>query len=244
MKATKSMKIDALFFAAHPDDIELCCGGTLLKLSKAGKFVGIADLTQGELSTRGDLETRKKETCDAANVLGVTVRDNLNLPDGKIVKNEENKLKIINLLRAYKPEIIFLPYYYDRHPDHIHASELIKEAAFYSGLSKIKTESEGNVQDAHRPSRIIYFMQTYTFEPSFIVDITDEFETKMNAILCYHSQFYNPESSEPETFISDKKYLEFIKARAEFYGFKIGVKYGEPFFTDEDIKIDPLNLFY
>ncbi|RPI14815.1 MAG: bacillithiol biosynthesis deacetylase BshB1 [Ignavibacteriae bacterium] len=237
------MKLDVLFFAAHPDDIELCCGGTLLKLVRAGKFVGIADLTQGELSTRGTIDIRKQETCDAANVLGVPYRINLNMQDGNITNTENNRLKIIQVIRTCRPDIIFLPYPYDRHPDHIHASELIRDAAFYSGLSKIESEFENKKQEAHRPAKSVYFMQTYTFEPSFIVDITNEFDSKMNAILCYRSQFHNPESNEQETFISDKKYLDNIKARAEYYGFKIGVKFGEPFYMEETIKIDPLNLF-
>jgi bacillithiol biosynthesis deacetylase BshB1 len=237
------MKLDALFIGAHPDDIELTCSGTLVKLVNSGKNAGIADLTRGELSTRGTMEIREKETNEATKTLGIIYRTNLNIRDGSIDNTEENRLKVIQIIRACSPELVFLPYPYDRHPDHVHASELIRNAAFYLGLKKIETEFEGKEQLPHRPSKLIYYMHAYTFEPSFIVDITNELESKMKSILCYKSQFHNPGSSESETFISDEKFLEFIKAKAQFYGFQIGAKYGEPFFTNEKIKLDPLNLF-
>ena len=153
-----------------------------------------------------------------------------------------NRLKVIKLIRKYRPQIIFLPYPSDRHPDHIHSSILVKESAFYSGLEKLKTRYNGKLQAHHRPVKMIYYMQTYTFEPSFIVDITEQFEKKMKAVKCYYSQFYNKNMKGPATFISDKKFIEYIEARAAFYGFQIGVKYGEPFYIEEELKIDPFQL--
>jgi bacillithiol biosynthesis deacetylase BshB1 len=237
------MKLDALFFAAHPDDVELSCGGTAAKLVKTGRKVGIIDLTMGELGTRGTIEIRRKESNNAGKILNVLIRENLEIRDGNIENNEVNRLKIITTIRKYQPVIIFIPYHNDRHPDHQNANKLIRESAFYSGLQKIKTTLNGKNQPAFRPARNYYFMQTYTFEPSFIVDITNEFETKMKAIKCYSSQFYNPKSKEPETFISDKKFIEFLEARAKHYGFLIGVKYGEPYFMEDKLKLDINNLF-
>lgn len=237
------MKLHALFFAAHPDDIELSCGGTVIKLAQSGKKTGIVDLTAGELSTRGDLFTRKKETANASKLLGISVRTNLGIPDGNIQNNTENRIKIIQVIRQFTPGIIFLPHYYDRHPDHFHTHELVKEAAFYAGLQKIKTSLNGKSQKPFRPKRNFYFMQTYVFEPSFIVDISDTFDKKMKAVSCYRSQFYNPGNKGPETFISDKRFIEYISARARFYGFSAGTEFGEPFFSEEKIKLLPKDLF-
>jgi bacillithiol biosynthesis deacetylase BshB1 len=237
------MKLDALFFSAHPDDIELCCGGTLAKLIKIGKKAGIIDMTQGELGTRGSSSLRSKESKKAAEVLGVTVRENLKIDDGNLVNTTENRGKVITAIREYTPEVVFAPYFNDRHPDHIHASKLIKEGAFYSGLMKIKSRKNGKIKKSFRPKKIIYYMQTYTFEPSFIIDISNEFETKMKAIKCYSSQFYDPHSKEPQTFISDKKFIEYIESRARFYGFQIGVRFGEPFYIEGSIKLSPEGLF-
>ena len=237
------MNLDVLFFAAHPDDIELSCGGTLAKLVKIGKKVGIIDLTQGELGTRGSKNLRLTEAQKAGRTLGVLLRENLKFKDGNIVNSYANRLKVITAIRKYKPDIIFAPYFNDRHPDHIHASLLVKESAFYSGLMKITSRHSGKLQDHHRPKKIIFYMQTYTFNPSFIIDISKEFELKMKAIKCYSSQFYNPINKDPQTFISDKKFIEYIESRASFYGFQIGVKYGEPYFIEGNIKLSPESLF-
>lgn len=234
------MKLDALFFAAHPDDAELCAGGTIYKLSKAGKKTGIIDLTRGELSTRGSVSVRQKESINAGKILGISVRENLKIPDGNIENTSKNRLKVISVIRKYKPSIIFLPHFHDRHPDHFHTHELVKEGAFYSGLSKIKTPNLA----PHRPGRSFYYMQTYEFLPNVIIDISEAFYTKMRAISCYQTQFYNPGIKAPETFISDKKFIEFIESRSRFYGFKIGAKYGEPFYTEEHLKIGVENLFH
>lgn len=232
------MKLDALFFGAHPDDVELSCGGTVAKFTRARKKVGIIDLTAGELGTRGSKEIRSSESKSAGKALNISVRENLGIPDGNILNNPENRTKVITLIRKYSPTVIFIPYHNDRHPDHKNANSLVRESSFYSGLTKLNTYLNGQDQKPYRPVRNIYFMQTYGFEPSFIVDITDEFETKIKAIHCYSSQFYNPASKEPDTFISDKKFLEYLEARAVYYGFQIGVKYGEPFYVEERIKFD------
>jgi len=234
------LKFDALLFAAHPDDIELSCGGTVIKLSVSGKKTAIVDLTAGELSTRGSLSIRKRESRNAGKILGVNKRINLGIPDGNIQNNLQNRIKIIKLIRHLRPEIIFLPHFHDRHPDHFHTHELVKEAAFYAGLQKIKTTFNGKFQKAYRPLRNIYYMQTYPFEPSFVVDISDVFDKKMQAIKCYISQFYNPSGRGPKTFISDKRFIDYIEARAVFYGFQARIQYGEPFFIDENIKIKDL----
>ena len=233
------MKLDALFFAAHPDDAELCCGGTIAKLVKSGKKTGIVDLTRGELGTRGSVSTRKKEAGIASKVLGLSIRENLKIPDGNIENNHKNRLKVISVIRKYQPAIIFFPHFHDRHPDHRNTHILVKESAFYSGLSKIHTHG----YRSHRPKRNFYYMQTYTFEPSLIVDISDTFNIKMKAIACYPSQFHNPKMKGPETFISDKMFINYISARSGFYGFQIGVKYGEPFYTEEKSKIGSRGLF-
>jgi bacillithiol biosynthesis deacetylase BshB1 len=236
-------KLDILVFAAHPDDAELSCGGTISRFVNLGKKTGIVDLTQGELGTRGSAAIRQTETRNASEVLGLSTRINLKMEDGNIQNTPKNRLKVIKVIRSCRPEIILLPYPNDRHPDHIHASILVKESAFYSGLSRLKSVRDKKVQQSYRPLRLIYYMQTYTFEPSFIIDITNDFDTKMKAVKCYGSQFYNKYSSEPETFISDKKFIEYLEARAKFYGFMAGVKYGEPFYTEEKLNLDPLALF-
>lgn len=237
------MNLDAIFFAAHPDDAELSCGGTIAKMVSRKKKVGIVDLTAGEMGTRGSRETRFKELNKAAIILNITVRENLRIKDGQIENNKTNQLKVIKIIRKYKPGIIFMPYQNDRHPDHSNANRLVRESAFFSGLNKLKTSFSGKNQAAFRPDKNFYFMQTYTFEPSFIVDISEFFDIKMKAVKCYSSQFYDPESKEPDTFISDKKFIEYLEARATFYGFQIGVKYGEPFYCEDNIKLDIESIF-
>ena len=236
----KNKKLDALFFGSHPDDIELTCGGTLIKLVEDGKNVGICDLTRGELSTRGNLQTRKKETENANKVMRISFRENVKLKDGDIQNTYGNRLKIIKIIRIYKPEIVFAPYPDDRHPDHINASNIIRESVYYSGLKKIvnpKTE-------AYRPKKIYYYRHVYEIPVSFIVDISDTFERKMKAIKCYDSQFYSlNKKSESETYISSKLFYYDIESKARYYGFEIGTEFGEPFYCEENLKINSKNLF-
>jgi bacillithiol biosynthesis deacetylase BshB1 len=210
---------------------------------QAGKKVGIADLTLGELSTRGTGYTRKKETEKATNVLGIDTRTNLNLRDGDIQNTYGNRLKLIKLIRKYRPELVFAPFASDRHPDHIKASALIRESVFYSGLRKIVTKSF----DVYRPHSVYYYRHAYDIPISFIYDISDVFDKKLEAILSYSTQFYNEGSSgslkHPETYISSKQFLKDLVSRARYFGFKIGVEYGEPFFCYEDIKMDAETIF-
>lgn len=237
------MNLDVLIFGAHPDDAELAMGGTIALLTKSELKVGIIDLTRGELGTRGTAETRQQEAFNAAISLKVAVRENLEMSDGDIKNSKENLMKVIIAIRKYKPKIVFAPYFNDRHPDHIDASHLIKRAMFSTGLSKIKSFDKEVPQNHYRPEKLFYYMQTYTFEPSFIVDISETFDLKMKAIECYSTQFHNPKSKEPETFISSPEFLNYIKSRAEFYGFSIGKKFGEAFFCEEKIQYDLVNLF-
>ncbi|MBI5662072.1 MULTISPECIES: bacillithiol biosynthesis deacetylase BshB1 [Ignavibacterium] len=236
------MHLDVLVFSAHPDDAELSMGGTIAMLTKNNFKVGLIDLTKGELGTRGTAETRQREAFNAALVLKVALRENLEIPDGNIQINKENIQKVIMTIRKYRPEIIFAPYKNDRHPDHIDASYLVKRAFFYSGLHKIRTFDKEVPQNPFRPDKLFYFMQTYSFEPTFIVDISETFDLKMKAIACYETQFHNPKSMEPETFISRPEFLNYIRSRAEFFGFQIHKKYGEPFFSEEKIELDLLNI--
>lgn len=232
------MTLDVLVFAAHPDDAELAMGGTIARFADEGFNVGIVDLTRGEMGTRGSAETRQKEALEAAKILKTSIRENLLIPDGDIEITNGNIRKVVMLMRKYKPKIVFAPYFSDRHPDHINASKLIKRAMFVSGLEKIKTSESEIAQRAYRPAKLFYYMQTYTFEPSFVVDISNFFETKMKAVWAYSTQFHNPDSNEPETFISSPEFIEYVDARAKFYGFQIGKKFGEPFYCEEKIELN------
>jgi len=236
------MYLDVLIFAAHPDDAELTMAGTIARLSCSNYKVGIVDLTRGELGTRGTAETREREAFQAAIILKLAIRENLLIPDGNIQRNKENLMKVVMAIRRFRPKIIFAPYFNDRHPDHIDASKLVKEAMFVSGLTKVKTFDKEVAQEAFRPNKLFYYMQTYSFEPSFIIDVSDYFDIKMKAVRAFETQFYNPKSKEPETFISQPEFLSFIEARAKVYGFQIGKKFGEPFYCEEKIELDLSNL--
>jgi N-acetylglucosamine malate deacetylase 1 len=236
------MNLDVLIFAAHPDDAELAMGGTIAKLTQSGLKVGIVDLSSGELGTRGSAEIRKHEAHSAAEILKIAHRENLGLKDGSLKSTEEYLKIIITKIRKSQPKILFAPYFNDRHPDHIGTSRLVKEAMFFSGLSKIPTEDNDRIQQPFRPQKLYYYMQTYEFEPSFIIDVSKTFDDKMNAIKAYATQFHNPQSNEPETFISQPNFLKFIEARAKYFGFKIDKDYGEAFFCEEEIEFDLVGL--
>ena len=230
------MNLDVLVFAAHPDDAELGMGGTIIKLITSGKKIGLVDLTKAELSTRGNVKLREKEADEAAKLMKLSFRENLGIPDGDISLSDSNLRKVIVTLRKYQPKIIFAPYLNDRHPDHIGASVLIKQAMFKSGLTKYESSFKGKKQPAYRPAKLFYYMQTYTFIPTFVVDISSTFKDKMKAVMAFKSQFYTSEKKEPSTFISSKNFISYVEARAEYYGFGIGKKYGEPFFCEESIE--------
>ncbi|MCB0731787.1 MAG: bacillithiol biosynthesis deacetylase BshB1 [Ignavibacteriae bacterium] len=233
------MKLDYLAFAAHPDDAELSMGGTIAKLIKQNKKFGIIDLTAGELGSRGNKKTRAEEAKSANKILNLSIRENLGFKDGSVFADDKNTLKIVEIIRKYEPKIIFAPYFNDRHPDHIETSKLIKRAMFFSGVTKVKTKNKGIDQRPFRPKNLFYFMQTYEFQPSFIVDISDTFEIKMKSVLAYKTQFFieGAKNNEPNTFISNPEFVKYLEARAKTFGFKIGKKYGEPFFSEEAIEI-------
>jgi N-acetylglucosamine malate deacetylase 1 len=234
------MKTDVLAIGAHPDDLELSCGGTIAKLVQQGHSVALADLTQGELGTRGTKEIRAREALEAARILGVATRRNLQIPDGGIAIKRENILKVITLIRELQPSILIIPHGVERHPDHVHTHQLCREAWFYSGLEKLPTKLRGTRQHPHRPHHFFEFMQWHEFKPAFIVDISETYETKMESIRAHASQFFNPKSKERETKLSSPEFLHTIETRCKYYGQKIGVKYGEPFLTNFSIGVKDL----
>ncbi len=223
------MKIDILAIGIHPDDVELSCSGTIAKHIALGKKVGILDLTRGELGTRGNAELRTKEANDAAIILGVSFRTQLNLKDCFFENNEENQKKIIEIIRKHQPEIILCNAISDRHPDHGRASKLVSDASFYSGLIKIETHSDNKIQQAWRPKAVYHYIQDQYIHPDFVIDISDFIDIKHKAIMAYSSQFYNPSSNEPETPISSKHFIETINSKMSILGRDIGVKFAEGF---------------
>ena len=235
------MKIDILAFGAHPDDVELGCGGTLHKAVVNGKTVGIIDLTKGELGTRGDIKTRVIEASNAAKVLGVSFRENLETPDGFLTNSKENQLLVINMIRKYQPEIVFCNSFEDRHPDHSKACQLIRESCFLSGLVKIVTEDvDGNVQKFWRPNAVYSYIQWKSLKPEFVVDISSSIDVKISAVKCYKSQFYNPSSDEINTPISTKNFIESIRYRAADLGRLTNLDYAEGFVSDRLIAVESI----
>ena len=237
-------KLDILAIGVHPDDVELGCSGTLINEIKMGKKAGIVDLTQGELSTRGTVETRYKEAEEAATIIGVAVRENLKMRDGFFKNDEEHQLKLIRTLRKYRPDIVIGNILHDRHPDHGRAGQLISDACFLSGLARIETnDEEGRPQVKWRPRYFLQFLQDWFHEPDFVIDISDVFEQRMKSIRAYSSQFSSgPDKVDgPQTYISTPDFLESIVARARMLGKRIGVKYGEGFLTEKKIGIKTLD---
>jgi bacillithiol biosynthesis deacetylase BshB1 len=235
------LKLDILAFGAHPDDVELGCAGTLLGAIAEGKKVGVIDLTKGELGTRGSISQRLSEAQLASELLGLSIRENLGMADGFFINNKEHQLIIIETIRRFQPSIIFCNAPEDRHPDHGRAASLIEEAAFLSGLEKIKTSHEGIAQEAWRPTQVFHYIQSRSLTPHFVVDISKHIEKKMESIMAYRSQFYNPNSNEPDTFISSAAFLEFVKGRAKELGQQIGVQYAEGFITQKTLGINSLD---
>ncbi len=234
------MKLDLLAFGVHPDDIELSCAGTLLVEKKNGKKVGIIDLTQGELGTRGTAETRKEEAANSAAILGVDIRENLEMADGFFKNDEENQRKIIQALRKYRPEIIICNALEDRHPDHGRSAELMNDAAFLSGLRKIKTFEGDKEQQEWRPKYVFHYIQDTYFNPDFVIDISDVFDKKVEAIEAFTTQFYNGEKDdkEPQTYISSPEFLESVINRSKMFGKMIGVKHAEGFISKKMIGLN------
>ncbi|GAA4427834.1 bacillithiol biosynthesis deacetylase BshB1 [Pontibacter saemangeumensis] len=236
------MKLDILAFASHPDDIELGCAGTLIGHIAAGKKVGIIDLTEGELGTRGTPEIRLQEAEAAAEIMGVSVRENLGMADGFFLNDREHQLQVMQKIRQYRPEIVLANALHDRHPDHGRGSELVTEACFKAGLKMVSTkDGQGQEQAAWRPKVVYHFIQDRLITPDIVVDVTPFWDKKMETIRAFRSQFYNPDDSSPNTYISSPEFLNFIESRAQELGHAIGVKYGEGFSSDRLIGVR--NLF-
>lgn len=231
------MKLDILAFGVHPDDVELSCAGVLLVEKANGKKTGIIDLTAGELGTRGDSETRKKEALEAAKILDVDIRENLGMADGFFKHDEEHQRQVICVLRRYQPEIILCNAPNDRHPDHGRSSRLVEDAAFLSGLKKIETTDNGIQQDEWRPKYVFHYIQDRFLVPDFVVDISSVFNQKLQAIKAFSSQFHNGEMDGPQTYISTPGFLESVVYRHKWFGKMIGVEYAEGFISEKKIGI-------
>lgn len=235
------MKLDILAFGAHPDDVELGAAATIAKEISLGKKVGIIDLTQGELGTRGSAELRKKEASEAAKILGILVRENLKFADGFFKNDKEHQLEIIKMIRKYQPEIVLCNAIEDRHIDHGKGSKLVSDACFLSGLQKIETELNGENQLKWRPKVIYHYIQWKNISPDFVVDVTGFIDKKIASVMAYSSQFYDPKSKEPQTPITSKNFTESIEYRAKDLGRLIGVDYAEGFTTERFVAVDSLD---
>ncbi|MEP2669221.1 MAG: bacillithiol biosynthesis deacetylase BshB1 [Cyclobacteriaceae bacterium] len=235
------MKLDILVLAAHPDDAELGCGGTILKQVASGQKVGIVDFTRGELGTRGTIETREQEANTSAKILGLSARENLNFRDGFYVNDEAHQKEVVRVIRKYQPDIVLANAIYDRHPDHGKGSELAFQSCFLAGLNKIETKENGKVQQPWRPRVLYHYIQSQLITPDFVVDVSEHWEKKMESVLAFKSQFHDPGSKEPETYISSQGFLKMLEARGIELGHAIGAQYGEGFTVRRTIGVDNLS---
>ncbi|MEP6597335.1 MAG: bacillithiol biosynthesis deacetylase BshB1 [Ginsengibacter sp.] len=237
------MKADILAFGVHPDDVELGCSGTLIASVVQGKKVVVIDLTRGELGTRGTADTRDEEANNAAKAMNIYTRENLQMADGFFQNDETNVRKVITVIRKYQPEIVLCNAPEDRHPDHGRSSKLVSDAAFLSGLRKIQTIYNNEPQEEWRPNYVFHYIQDRYLKPDFLFDISDHYEKKIKAILCYTTQFNTIDNSEPQTYISNPDFLDVIKARALMFGKRIGVKYAEGYLTTKMIGVKTFDAF-
>ncbi|WP_417786261.1 bacillithiol biosynthesis deacetylase BshB1 [Tenacibaculum sp.] len=235
------MKLDILAFGAHPDDVELGCAATIAKEISEGKKVGIVDLTRGELGTRGSAELRDKEASIAADILGVSVRENLGFADGFFKNDKEHQLEVIKMIRKYQPEIVLCNAIDDRHIDHPKGSQLVSDACFLSGLLKIATELDGVQQEKWRPKQVYHYIQWKNIEPDFVVDVTGFMDKKISSVMAYSSQFFDPKSNEPETPITSKNFTDSIEYRARDLGRLIGVDFAEGFTSERYVAVENLS---
>jgi bacillithiol biosynthesis deacetylase BshB1 len=236
------MKLDVLAIGAHPDDVELGCSGTLIGEVARGKKVGIIDLTQGELGTRGTIETRYAEAAEAARIMGLSARENLKMRDGFFVNDEAHQLILIAALRKYRPEIVIGNIMEDRHPDHGRAGQLIYDSCFLSGLKQVKTVNEEGVeQEAWRPKHLFQYIQDRFYEPDILIDVSEVWEQRMEAIKAYRTQFHSNDSQEPQTYISSPAFMEAVIARGRLLGKRIGVQFAEGFLSKKAIGISTLD---
>jgi bacillithiol biosynthesis deacetylase BshB1 len=231
-------KIDVMAFGAHPDDIEIGCGGTLIKLVGLGYSVALVDMVQGEMGTRGTVETRRAEAAAAAKIIGAVARENLKLEDGNIRADEEAKRRVVEVVRKHRPRLVFIPYYKDRHPDHYHASQVAYEGIFLAGLAQYETG-----QESYRPLRVLYYMGWYEFEPTFIVDISAQFDQKMDAIYAFSTQFKPGDSFYEQARLTSRQYNWALVHRMAYYGSLIGKQYGEGFLIRGRMEVEnPLEV--
>ena len=235
------MKLDILAFGAHPDDVELGCAGTLAKEISLGKKVGIIDLTRGELGTRGSVAIRNAESAAASVIMGVSVRENLDMRDGFFINNEAHQMQVIKMIRKYRPEIVICNAIDDRHIDHGKGSKLVSDACFLSGLQQVKTDIDGIKQDFFRPKLVYHYIQWKNITPDFVVDISEFNNIRLEAILAYKSQFYDPNSIEPQTPIATKNFKDSLNSRAQDFGRLIGVDFAEGFTVERVVAIDSLS---
>lgn len=239
------MKLDILVICAHPDDAELSCSGTLIKAIKDGKKVGVVDLTKGEMGTRGTPELRMEEAAKASKVMGLVVRDNLGFADFFFKNDSEHQKEVSRIIRKYQPEVIITNAPEDRHPDHGKGARLVVDSCFMSGLRKVETVEDGKLQELWRPQNVFHMIQSNYLTPDFVIDVTEEWETKVKAIKAFGSQFFVGEnvdtaSGEPQTFISTPQFMQFLEARAREYGQRVGVQYAEGFIKSAPIKVKSL----
>jgi len=228
-----SASLDVLALAAHPDDVELCAGGTVCRLTAAGHRVGVVDFTRGELGSRGTPEGRMEEAKRAAEILGLSARENLGLPDGDIANTKANQRAVIEVIRQYRPRVVLINSLECRHPDHGAAARLSIDAMYYAGLRMVETTGpDGHPQQPWRPAHVLHYMQAIEFDPTFVVDVSDVWDQRIEALQAFQSQFFNPDydpgEDEPETFISNPTFFEWIEGRARTYGYKVGATFGEP----------------
>lgn len=226
------MKLDVLVFAAHPDDSELSCGGTILSLIAQGKKVGVVDFTRGEMGTRGTPEIRDAEAAAAAEILGLSVRDNLGFQDIFFSHDDEHAIKVVKKIRQYQPDIILANAIEDRHPDHGRAASIVKRAFFLAGLKKLETEVDGKPQENWYPKNLYHYIQTEYMKPDFVVDVSEHWEKRMEAVKAFKSQFFDPNGEASNTLISTPEFMELLDARGKEMGMSIRVKYGEGFVCD------------
>ncbi len=235
------MKLDILAFGAHPDDVELGCGATIAKEISLGKKIGIIDLTRGELGTRGTPQLRAKEASKAKEILGASIRENLGFADGFFINDKEHQIEVIKILRKYQPEIVLCNAIGDRHIDHPKGSKLVSDACFLSGLRKIETSSNGVIQDAWRPKQVYHYIQWKNITPDFVVDVTGFMSKKIASVEAYASQFYDPQSKEPETPITSKNFIDSIEYRAQDLGRLIGVDFAEGFTSERYVAVKKIS---
>lgn len=235
------MKLDLLVFTAHPDDAELSCAGTIISHVQKGKKVGIVDLTRGELGTRGTPEIRAAEAANATKVMGLSARENLGFRDGFFIDDEAHRLEVVKMIRKYQPDIILANAISDRHPDHGRAAKLVSESCFIAGLKMVETSLDDAPQQPWRPRAVYHYIQSVFITPDFVVDVSDAWEKKMEAIRCFKSQFHDPSSNEPSTYISSPEFMKMLESRGKELGHAIGAAYGEGFTKERHLGVN--NLF-